>query len=90
MQNNTTESMLILTYQEPEGDQLIRKMPCMIDRIDKNHSTKVIYTSTKLSSQLVLKDQTIKEHKIGLVYKVLCLKKIVAQPSLVLVILVVL
>ena len=47
-------------------------MTRIIDRINKNHPTKATYTGIKLSSQFVLKDQTIKEHKNGLVYKVLC------------------
>ena len=71
-EQRTTESMIMLPYQGPNGDKLLQKLKKTINKIDKAHTTKIIYTSTKLSSQFVVKDQTIKEHKNGLVYKVEC------------------
>ena len=66
------ESMIMLPYQGPQGDKLLMKLRRTIQRVDKNHLTKVVYTGTKLSTQFPTKDQTIKEHKNNLVYKVEC------------------
>ena len=72
IQEENSESMLMLPYQGTDGDKILNKMMKTIKKYDENHTTKICYTGTKLGSQFGVKDRTAKEHEHNLVYKVEC------------------
>ena len=69
----TKQQLLCLPYQGQQGETAIRSMRRALNTIigDKV-DTKVVYTSTKLSTKFDIKDKTLKEHENNVVYKIEC------------------
>ena len=69
----TKQRLICLPYQGQQGETAIRSMKRALktiigDKVD----TKVVYTSTKLSTKFNIKDKTLKEHENNVVYKIEC------------------
>ena len=65
--------MLCLPYQGKKGDTIVRSMNRTMNKIIGNQiETRIVYSSTKLSSFFCVKDKTAKEHENNVVYKIEC------------------
>ena len=74
--NNTNEikvHQLCLPYKGDVGSKLLSKTKNVIRKVMQNeHKTRIIFTSTKLSSKFNIKDKTNIKHQHDIVYQVKC------------------
>ncbi len=70
--NTNMETTLVVPYHGDKGEKLIKSLVKVIEKVENNHVTKIVYTSTKLSTCFNVKDKQAKEHEHDIVYKYKC------------------
>jgi len=75
--NDNAETMeylqLCLPYKGQEGDKLLKSVNKTINEtLPDNKKSRLIFTSTKLSSKFNIKDKTDVKHQHGVIYEVSC------------------